>query len=218
MGDEVKKTIPELEAEFGSATAEIRKILSSAKDRNDLKDESRLKLRGLYSKAAQLARTISDRVTDEKKREDYSVAFKKLSDAAALYGSVIKSRVPDTTLEDVKGLKDVKELVKSFIFMASNTSLVDYYKLEGGLGLLMYGAPGTGKTMFAEAIANAMRLPLFVVTPADVFKSYVGESEQAVKQIFQEIDACQDGAILFVDECESFSAAARWKPKIIRRP
>lgn len=57
--------------------------------------------------------------------------------------------------------------------------------------------------MFAEAIANAMNLPLFIVTPADIFKSYVGESEQAVKQIFQELDACPDGAILFVDECES---------------
>lgn len=69
--------------------------------------------------------------------------------------------------------------------------------------MLMYGAPGTGKTMFAEAIANAMNLPLFIVTPADIFKSYVGESEQAVKQIFQELDSCPDGAILFVDECES---------------
>jgi SpoVK/Ycf46/Vps4 family AAA+-type ATPase len=67
----------------------------------------------------------------------------------------------------------------------------------------MYGAPGTGKTMFAEAIANAMNLPLFIVTPADIFKSYVGESEQAVKQIFDELESCPDGAVLFVDECES---------------
>ena len=111
--------------------------------------------------------------------------------------------MPDTTFDDVKGLEDVKKLVKSFLFMAQNPDVLKYYKLEGGLGMLMYGAPGTGKTMFAEAIANAMNLPLFIVTPADIFKSYVGESEQAVKQIFQEIDACPEGAILFVDECES---------------
>ncbi|MCH5156205.1 MAG: ATP-binding protein, partial [Clostridiales bacterium] len=74
---------------------------------------------------------------------------------------------------------------------------------EGGLGMLMYGAPGTGKPMFAEAIANKLQLPLFVITPADIFKSYVGESEQAVRQLFDEMDACADGAILFVDECES---------------
>ena len=111
--------------------------------------------------------------------------------------------MPKTTFDDVKGLDNVKKLVKSFMFMAQNPEILKYYKLEGGLGMLMYGAPGTGKTMFAEAIANAMNLPLFIVTPADIFKSYVGESEQAVKQIFQEIDACPEGAILFVDECES---------------
>ena len=68
---------------------------------------------------------------------------------------------------------------------------------------MLYGAPGTGKSMFAEAVANALQLPLFTVTPADIFKSYVGESEQAVRQLFAELDANQDGAILFVDECES---------------
>ena len=115
----------------------------------------------------------------------------------------MQSRIPKTTFDDVKGLENVKKLVKSFMFMAQNPQILKYYKLEGGLGMLMYGAPGTGKTMFAEAIANAMNLPLFIVTPADIFKSYVGESEQAVKQIFQELDSCPDGAILFVDECES---------------
>ena len=142
-------------------------------------------------------------MTDEDEVKKYEDFFKRLSDRAASYGSVIKSRVPKTTFDDVKGLDNVKKLVKSFMFMAQNPEILKYYKLEGGLGMLMYGAPGTGKTMFAEAIANAMNLPLFIVTPADIFKSYVGESEQAVKQIFQEIDACPEGAILFVDECES---------------
>jgi transitional endoplasmic reticulum ATPase len=115
----------------------------------------------------------------------------------------MKGEIPDTTFEKIKGLEEVKRMAKSFIFMAKNTELLKKYKIEGGLGLLLYGAPGTGKTMFAEAIANEMKLPLFIVTPADIFKSYVGESEQAVKQLFMELDACPDGAILFIDECES---------------
>jgi SpoVK/Ycf46/Vps4 family AAA+-type ATPase len=106
-------------------------------------------------------------------------------------------------MDDIKGLDDVKELVKSFLFMAKNPGLLEYYHMEGGLGMLLYGAPGTGKTMFAEAVANEMKLPLFIVSPADIFKSYVGESEAAVKAIFEELDACESGAILFVDECES---------------
>jgi SpoVK/Ycf46/Vps4 family AAA+-type ATPase len=93
--------------------------------------------------------------------------------------------------------------------MIDNPHLVKHYKIEGGLGMLMYGAPGTGKTMFAEAIANKMGLPLFIITPSDIFKSYVGESEAAVKQLFEEIDACPEGAVVFIDECESIFAARK---------
>ena len=201
--DKAEDSIESLEREFGESTDKIRQLLAGKKDKNSISDEVKTKLRAEYSRAAQIARTLSQRVTDEDEVKKYEDFFKRLSDRAASYGSVIKSRVPKTTFDDVKGLDNVKKLVKSFMFMAQNPEILKYYKLEGGLGMLMYGAPGTGKTMFAEAIANAMNLPLFIVTPADIFKSYVGESEQAVKQIFQEIDACPEGAILFVDECES---------------
>ena len=201
--DKAEDSIESLEREFGESTDKIRQLLAGKKDKNSISEEVKTKLRAEYSRAAQIARTLSQRVTDEDEVKKYEDFFKRLSDRAASYGSVIKSRVPKTTFDDVKGLDNVKKLVKSFMFMAQNPEILKYYKLEGGLGMLMYGAPGTGKTMFAEAIANAMNLPLFIVTPADIFKSYVGESEQAVKQIFQEIDACPDGAILFVDECES---------------
>lgn len=201
--DRAEDSIESLEREFGESTDKIRQLLAGKKDKNSISEEVKTKLRAEYSRAAQIARTLSQRVTDEDEVKKYEDFFKRLSDRAASYGSVIKSRVPKTTFDDVKGLDNVKKLVKSFMFMAQNPEILKYYKLEGGLGMLMYGAPGTGKTMFAEAIANAMNLPLFIVTPADIFKSYVGESEQAVKQIFQEIDACPEGAILFVDECES---------------
>ena len=201
--DKAEDSIESLEREFGESTDKIRQLLAGKKDKNSISEEVKTKLRAEYSRAAQIARTLSQRVTDEDEVKKYEDFFKRLSDRAASYGSVIKSRVPKTTFDDVKGLDNVKKLVKSFMFMAQNPEILKYYKLEGGLGMLMYGAPGAGKTMFAEAIANAMNLPLFIVTPADIFKSYVGESEQAVKQIFPEIDACPEGAILFVDECES---------------
>lgn len=198
-----KQSIEELEKQFNDCTGKIRSLLAGRKDKRDLDDGVKRSLRTEYSRAAQIAKTLSLRVTDREKSEIYAKYFEQLSNTAASYGSVMKSQVPKTTMDDIKGLDDVKALVRSFMFMAQNPDVLKYYKIEGGLGLLMYGAPGTGKTMFAEAIANAMDLPLFIVTPADIFKSYVGESEQAVKQIFQEIEACPDGAILFVDECES---------------
>ena len=196
-------SIDELKARFNDATNDIRSVLHKYKDRNDISIEDKRLLRLSYSSAASFAKSISERTIDDEEKKVYADNYKRLLAKAASYGSVMSSSIPNTTFDDVKGLNNVKELVKSFAFMAENPELLKHYKMEGGLGILMYGAPGTGKTMFAEALANKMQLPLFVVTPADIFKSYVGESEQAVKQLFQEIDASPDGAVLFVDECES---------------
>ena len=196
-------SIDELKNEFQKAVEEIRKTLKKYRDRNDISIEDKRVLRLEYSRAANYAKSIADRTINDDEKKQFAEDHKKLLAKAASYGSVMNSAIPKTTFDDVKGLKNVKDLVKSFAFMAENPELLKHYKMEGGLGILMYGAPGTGKTMFAEALANKMQLPLFVVTPADIFKSYVGESEQAVKQLFQEIDASPDGAVLFVDECES---------------
>ena len=197
------QSIAELESQYAESVNKIRKILNGRTDKKDLSTDEKQKLRTEYLRASQLAQKLSQRHTDNDQVEKYKKDAKKLSDRATEYGSSINSKIPETTFDDVKGLEEVKKIVQSFIFIAKNPEIIKYYKIEGGLGMLMYGAPGTGKTMFAEAIANALRLPLFVITPADIFKSYVGESEQAVRQLFDEIDACPDGAILFVDECES---------------
>lgn len=141
---------------------------------------------------------------DENIMEKLEAKVKERMTEANKYGSRVKNEIPKTTLDDIIGQEDVKKIVRSFVFMAQKKNeLFDVYKIKGGLGMMLYGAPGTGKTMFAEAIANAMQLPLFVITPADIFKSYVGASEQAVRHIFQDIASFPDGAILFVDECES---------------
>lgn len=192
-----------LETQYAQSVTEIRRLLGSEKDRQNLRTEDKQKLCTEYLRASQLAQKLSTRYTDAAKAEEYAENAKKLNKKATEYGSSMSSNIPKTTFDDVKGLDDVKKLVQSFIFIAQNPDIVKYYKIEGGLGMLMYGAPGTGKTMFAEAIANKLQLPLFVITPADIFKSYVGESEAAVRQLFDQLDACADGAILFVDECES---------------
>lgn len=196
-------TLEELKKKRGECVEAIRNVLNKYKDKRDISIEDKRVLRQEYSKAANYSKSISSRTMNDEEKAKFEEEYKKLLAKAAEYGSVMSSSIPKTTFDDVKGLKEVKKVVESFAFMADNPELVEHYKMQGGLGILMYGAPGTGKTMFAEALANKMQLPLFIVTPADIFKSYVGESEQAVKQLFQEIDASPEGAVLFVDECES---------------
>ncbi|MDE7165304.1 MAG: ATP-binding protein [Clostridiales bacterium] len=201
-GDE-GMSIEELEKNFNEATSLIRTIIGGVKDKRDLRSEDKQKLATQYLRASQLAQKIGERHTNAQEADKYKELSVKFGKKATEYGSTVSHTIPKTTFDDVKGLDDVKKLVESFVYIASHQDIVKYYKIEGGLGMLMYGAPGTGKTMFAEAIANKLQLPLFIITPADIFKSYVGESEQAVRQLFDEMDACADGAILFVDECES---------------
>ena len=68
--------------------------------------------------------------------------------------------------------------------------------------MLLYGPPGTGKTYFAKAVAGELKVPFYAITAADIFSKYVGESEQNVRNIFQELRK-NKLSVLFIDELES---------------
>ena len=203
-----KDLITQKLADYEKVKSELRELLNGrngsdiSKFEREEKGDLAVKYRQLQLFTEQLSELyvlIGDNANAEKFKNESALFSKR----AKSFGSIMRESKHRITMDDVKGLKEVKEMVKTFLYMIRNPEILRAYKMEGGLGLMMYGAPGTGKTMVAEAIATELDMPLFVMTPADVFKSYVGESEQAVKRIFQEIEACADGAILFVDECES---------------
>jgi vesicle-fusing ATPase len=60
---------------------------------------------------------------------------------------------------------------------------------EGGLTALFAGPSGTGKTMAAEAIANALSLPLYRIDLSQVVNKYIGETEKNLRRLFDEADA-----------------------------
>lgn len=76
-------------------------------------------------------------------------------------------------------------------------------KMNRGLGLsvLFAGESGTGKTMAAEVIANALRLNLYRIDLSSVVSKYIGETEKNLRRLF---DAAEDGgAVLFFDEADA---------------
>lgn len=76
-------------------------------------------------------------------------------------------------------------------------------KMNRGLGLsaLFAGESGTGKTMAAEVIANALQLHLYRIDLSTVVSKYIGETEKNLRRLF---DAAEDGgAILFFDEADA---------------
>ena len=76
-------------------------------------------------------------------------------------------------------------------------------KMNRGLGInaLFAGESGTGKTMAAEVIANALNLDLYRIDLSAVVNKYIGETEKNLRKLF---DAAEDsGAILFFDEADA---------------
>lgn len=68
-------------------------------------------------------------------------------------------------------------------------------------GLLLYGPPGTGKTLIAKALADSMGCAFFPLTLPDLKATYIGESGERVKALWNKALA-ESRAVLFVDECD----------------
>lgn len=70
-----------------------------------------------------------------------------------------------------------------------------------GLIVLFYGASGTGKSMAAEALAQALQMQLFRIDLAGVVSKYIGETEKNLRAVFEEADRAD--AVLFFDEADA---------------
>ncbi|OKH15168.1 ATP-binding protein [[Limnothrix rosea] IAM M-220] len=73
--------------------------------------------------------------------------------------------------------------------------------LGKGLNILFAGAPGTGKTMTAEAIANHLQLDLYKIDLSQIISKYIGETEKNLRKIFTA--AADTNAILLFDEADA---------------
>jgi len=71
------------------------------------------------------------------------------------------------------------------------------------VGILLFGPPGTGKSSFVEVAQGILGVPTMEVSPSDVLKPYVGQSEKALESLFDRVETSAP-CILFIDECEIF--------------
>ena len=110
---------------------------------------------------------------------------------------------PDIRLNDVAGMNEVKEQIRlRLIEPLRDPQRAKKYNLKPGGGVLLYGPPGTGKTFLARAVAGELNLPFYMITSADVFGRYVGDSEKNILRIFQEARK-HKLSVIFIDEMET---------------
>jgi cell division protease FtsH len=129
----------------------------------------------------------------------------------ATLGSTLS--VPDLDLDkEIGGYAKVKERLKKEILdiLALKDRLGDadaVKRIEGLLprGMIFWGPPGTGKTMFAKAMASALGAAVTVVSGPELKSRWVGESEENLRQIFVAARQSAPSIIVF-DEIDSFAA------------
>jgi len=111
--------------------------------------------------------------------------------------------IPDVKWSDVGGLEDIKEEMKEAVEWPLKYS--DVFKKAGTnppKGILLYGVPGTGKTLLGKAIATESGVNFISVKGPSLVSKYVGESEKAIREVFK-IAKQASPTILFFDEIDS---------------
>ncbi|GAA0551395.1 AAA family ATPase [Halorubrum ejinorense] len=110
---------------------------------------------------------------------------------------------PTTDFSDVGGLEDAKEeLERAVTWPLSYGPLFDAAGADPPTGVLLYGPPGTGKTMLARAIAGESGVNFIQVAGPELLDRYVGESEKAVRELFDRARQAAP-AIIFFDEIDA---------------
>ncbi len=113
--------------------------------------------------------------------------------------------IPNIRWSDIGGLGNVRqELLEAVEWPLNHPEAFKRLGVKPPKGILLYGAPGTGKTLLAKAVANESKANFISVKGPEVLSKWVGESEKAVREIFKkarQVSPC----VVFFDEVDSLA-------------
>ncbi|KAL7243095.1 hypothetical protein ACSBR1_015497 [Camellia fascicularis] len=147
---------------------------------------------------------VSSTRFDEKPQKNLLPAFESAEMrtlAESLSRDIIRGN-PDVKWESIKGLDNAKRLLKEAVVMP-----IKYPKYFTGLlspwkGILLFGPPGTGKTMLAKAVATECKTTFFNISASSVVSKWRGDSEKLVKVLF-ELARHHAPSTIFLDEIDA---------------
>jgi len=108
----------------------------------------------------------------------------------------------NVTFEDVAGIEEAKEEVGEIITFLKNP--MRFQRLGGRIprGVLLVGAPGTGKTLLAKAISGEADVPFFSISGSDFVEMFVGVGASRVRDLFKQARE-NSPCIIFLDEIDA---------------
>jgi ribosome biogenesis ATPase len=132
--------------------------------------------------------------------EDFEMVVKEFTPSLRKEGF---TSIPNVTWKQVGGLQEVrKQLHMSIIGPIKDPEPYQKFGLVLPAGVLLWGPPGCGKTLVAQAVANDAKASLILINGPELLNKYVGESERAVRELFQRARSSKP-CILFFDEMDS---------------
>lgn len=114
----------------------------------------------------------------------------------------IMDRDPNVRWDDIAGLEHAKKCVTEMVIWPLLRPDIFKGCRSPGKGLLLFGPPGTGKTMIGKAIAGEAKATFFYISASSLTSKWIGEGEKLVRALFG-VASCRQPAVIFVDEIDS---------------
>jgi len=136
-------------------------------------------------------------------RRDFMEALKDVQPSAL---REVYVEVPEVRWDDIGDLEEVKQQLKETVeWPLKYPDLFERLGVTPSKGVLLFGPPGTGKTMLAKAVATESGCNFIGVRGPEIMSKWVGESERAIRSIFQKARQTAP-CIIFLDELDAIAA------------
>ena len=121
-------------------------------------------------------------------------------------GMEVIDSIPDITYADVGGLEDqLIEVRETVELPLKKPELFERIGIEPPKGVLLYGAPGTGKTLLAKAVAHETEATFIRIIGSELVQKFIGEGARLVREIFN-LAKQKAPTILFIDELDAIGS------------
>lgn len=114
----------------------------------------------------------------------------------------ILDRSPGVAFDDIAGMEDVKSALREMIILPVQRPDLFSGLRAPGKGILLFGPPGTGKTMVAKAVASTAKATFFSISASSLSSKWHGETEKLMRVLF-EVARERQPSFIFIDEIDS---------------
>lgn len=148
---------------------------------------------------------LASQLEDILRSNKYSTGLKNIESNKSLLGEKLENLLyrihPQKSLDDIILTLNNRTVIEEMVQEHHRSDLLRSYNLEPRNRVLLAGAPGNGKTSLAEAIAQSLMIPFYVIRYDGIIGSYLGETASRLNTMFDYVRTQE--CVLFFDEFDA---------------